>query len=178
MAKKGQTNIDEQTTAREVEDLCVTYRRGGLSYKRMATVVSETISGRKGAPFKFTEDNARVAVKRALARSLSYSPESAEELRQLELERLDQLQAAMWPRAMGRPSSSSSSASDAPDPQAARVVLDIMRERRELAGLDKLPPIGTKSGGAAVTFSIMTAAEVARTRAAAAAADVQDGLLA
>ena len=177
MAKKGQTNIDEQTTAREVEDLCVTYRRGGLSYKRMATVVSETISGRKGAPFKFTEDNARVAVKRALARSLSYSPESAEELRQLELERLDQLQAAMWPRAMGRPSSSPSP-SDAPDPQAARVVLDIMRERRELAGLDKLPPIGTKSGGAAVTFSIMTAAEVARTRAAAAAADVQDGLLA
>lgn len=63
-------------------------------------------------------------VRRELNRLLKLRNESAEQLRQMEQERLNQLQDAFWVKAL------------AGDEKAGRMILDIIRERSRLLGLD------------------------------------------
>lgn len=63
------------------------------------------------------------AVQRALARSIK---EPADEIRKMELARLDRLHEAVWPVATANP----------PDLAAVASVLKIMKRRAELLGLD------------------------------------------
>lgn len=63
-------------------------------------------------------------VQRALAQRLAEQTEAADELRAVELMRLDRLQAAAWPKAVGG------------DLKAIETCLKIIVERRKLLGLD------------------------------------------
>lgn len=87
-------------------------RKAGATYAHIAQVLN------------ITETAARKAVLRALARLNEKVSESAEEVRRLELERLDALLAALWGKAQ------------AGDGAAIDRVLRIMERRARLLGLD------------------------------------------
>lgn len=90
-------------------------RRAGTGYEAIARAVGYAGPG-----------PAHKAVQSALKRMLA---EPAEEVRALELARLDRLQMAHWPRAIG-------SGGVAPDPVATATVLRIMERRAKMMGLD------------------------------------------
>ena len=71
------------------------------------------------------------AVRRALAKHSDQTKEAVEELRQLELERLDALNLAFWPKAM------------AGDVQAGKLVLRTIEQRSRLLGLEAPRPLVT-----------------------------------
>lgn len=77
----------EDVIEREREALAL--RRGGATYQGIATRI-EGFGGNSGTAYR--------AVQRALRRTLQ---EPADDLRTLELERLDALHLAMWTKAMG-----------------------------------------------------------------------------
>jgi len=98
--------------AREREAQAVELRKNGLSYAAI------------GAELGISDEGARKACKRALERMLSELQESAEELREIELGRLDHMQTALWQKALDG------------DCQTIDRVLRIMQRRAKLAGLD------------------------------------------
>lgn len=109
-SKNRKQGLDEEVIEREREALAL--RRGGATYAGIATRV-EGFGGNAGTAYR--------AVQRALKRTLQ---EPADELRTLELERLDALHLAMWTKAMG----GSLGAVDR--------VLRIAERRAKLLGLD------------------------------------------
>jgi hypothetical protein len=101
-------NIDQETLDRETE--CLRLRRGGLTLDEIAKRVGYANPG-----------SVHKALERANARIVR---EDVEEIRNLEAERLDLLQAANWGRAL---------AGDIP---AGALVLRVMERRAKLLGLD------------------------------------------
>jgi hypothetical protein len=73
-----------------------------------------------------------------LQRLSEQSAESAQELRDLEAARLDELHAAHWPAAVGEDG-------QPPDPRAAALVLRIAQRRSALLGLDAPTRIETRN---------------------------------
>ena len=124
------------TVARQVE--AMTLRASGMGYAEIATQLG--FAGRSGA---------FAAVQRGLRQTVA---ESAALLRELELARLDQLQASLWPDAVGE-------GDDPPDLakrcKAITVILKIMARRAALMGLDRLPI--TSDSGAQSLKDVATA---------------------
>ena len=103
--------------ARERELQAVELRKAGLNYRQIGEVlgISHVAVGK--------------AVKRALATYSEQTKEATDELRQLELERLDALTLAFSPKAM------------AGDTQAAKLILRVMEHRSRLLGLEPPRPL-------------------------------------
>jgi hypothetical protein len=78
-----------------------------------------------------------------LQRLNEQSAESAQELRDLEAARLDELHRAHWPAAVGEDG-------QPPDPRAAALVLRIAQRRSELLGLDAPTRIETRNSSYSV----------------------------
>jgi len=98
--------------ALERENKALSLRRSGANEAEIAESLGMTKSG------------AHKAVWRALRRAQSLTAEQADEWVALELDRLDRMQMALWPRAL------------AGDVKAIDRILDIMRRRAKLLGLD------------------------------------------
>lgn len=105
-----------RVTARERELQAIELRKAGLSYRQIgeALGISHVAAGK--------------AIKRALQKCFEQTREETAELRNLELERLDELNLAFWGKAM------------AGDTQAGKLILRVIEQRARLLGLGPLPP--------------------------------------
>ena len=119
-------------------------RRAGLTWQRIAEQVGYA-----------DHSGAYLAYKRALKRVLK---QPAEELRQAEIDRLDRLQLAAWPKAMQG------------DNSAIATVLRIMERRAKLLGLDMPVKIAQDvtvwEGGESIDRAVRDLAELLRQNAA------------
>lgn len=123
--KSGSNAIEAKLRAIQAMDL----RRGGWSY--------QTIADRLG--YK-NPSSAYLAIKRLLERTAA---EPTEEVRQMELDRLDRMFAAFWPAAIGMPRRGRPDPD--PDPHAADRCLAIMRQRASLLGLNAPETINVRA---------------------------------
>lgn len=112
MAKPESKTSSRTLVAREREAEAVKLRESGASFEKIGKQLGVTTSG------------AYRAVARSLTRVIAQTSESAAQLRALELQRLDKLLLALWPRA--------SKGDDA----AVDRVLRVMERRAKLCGLD------------------------------------------
>lgn len=113
---RGKSAHATDLTRARLRDLeAVKLRASGLTYTQIA------------ADLGISETGARKAVKRSMEKIKEELRESAADLRNLELERLDALQYALWAKAT------------AGDVQAVDRVLRVMTRRAALLGLD-VPP--------------------------------------
>ena len=119
------------TRGREREEQALQLRIAGLTYRRI------------GEAMGISESGAYKAVKRALRRLNERIAENAEELRRMEMERLDALHLAFWPRAKQG------------DEKAADRILRIDAARRALCGLDAPVKTDVTSGGEPLTFRVV-----------------------
>ncbi len=116
--------------------IALALRKQGGSYRQIA----EQMRRMEGISPKYSEAQAHNDVRGALRELITRMDEAAEEVRRLELERLDELLSAYWHRAKT-------------DPQAAQLVLSIMGKLEVLRGLptDKRHvELSGKDGGALV----------------------------
>lgn len=187
MAKpKGPRRAQDVLTV-EVEELCVDLRRAGLSWRVMAEQVTSIMRGRLKAAadadaprareeqreplparqdWSITYEGCRQAVGRVRERLRAQTAEKATDLRDQELERLDAMLAAIWPKVLGKPSKQGG-----PEPtptvqlQAQLVALKISAERRVLTGIsaEELGKVGEE--GAEVTFRVWTPEGIAKRKA-------------
>jgi hypothetical protein len=165
----------------EIDELCVDLRRGGMSYRQIARQVSATIRERlrqrhladipKAAAenrdpipehpeWSITHEACRLAVQRALRRAEERTTEVAKEIRQIELERLDTMQMALWPKALGDPMKNKTA-----DTQACLAILKIMEHRRVLTGIGAAELGALGEEGAEVRFSVWTPEAIAKKKA-------------
>ena len=98
--------------ARERELEALKYRKLGMSYQQIADRMDMSLAG------------AYKAVKRAIARITKEADDVAEEVRAIELQRLDELTLTYQPRAMKG------------DEKAAKLVIQVMDRRAKLLGID------------------------------------------
>jgi hypothetical protein len=113
--KTNRTNrVGIKALEREVQALEL--RKAGVSYR----VIAARMEMSQGGAFK--------AVMRAIDRIRAESSEKAEQLREIELMRLDSLQAGIWVDAVNG------------DPKAVNTLLRLMKRRAELLGLDAPSP--------------------------------------
>lgn len=103
--------------ARERELQAVELRKAGFNYRQIGELlgVSHVAAGK--------------AVKRALKTYSEQTKEATDDFRQLELERLDELNLAFWPKAV------------AGDIQAAKLILRVVEQRSRLLGLEAPRPL-------------------------------------
>lgn len=111
-AMKCKTGAEAVTTAQS-EERALDLRRTGASYREIATALNMSLG------------NAHKLVKRGLTRNLAKCNELADEIRTLELDRLDALQTYLWEKARRG------------NATAIDRVLKIMERRARLLGLDK-----------------------------------------
>ncbi len=109
--------VSEEAALRRPKSLDM--RIGGLSYRDI------------GRQLGVSYETARIDVKTILKETLDEAKEEAEELRQIEVERLDILWNKWFARAIG-----SKELKIMPDKDAALRCLQIMKRRAELLGLD------------------------------------------
>lgn len=114
--------------AREHEEKALALRRAGTSYQQIGEALGITPSG------------AYRSVARVLARLRKTSDETAEEIRQQELMRLDEMQFALYPTARRG------------DVKAVETILKIQARRAKLLGLDA-PEKLQHSGAIATTYA-------------------------
>lgn len=124
----------------ERERQAIALRLGGANY---ATIAAE---------LGVAESSAYRYVRGAMDRARKEATEGAHHIMQLELERLDRLQAAYWPAAIGSAEGEGGAAA-APDAKAAEMCLKIMERRIRLMGLERagLSPAGPDSAAADVS---------------------------
>lgn len=103
--------------AADNENRALELRMAGANYHQIADQIGTTYS------------LAYNTVRRALERIARENTAMADKVRDLEAARYDRLMASWWPRALG-------SASKAPDPKAAAIVMDIIHRRCKLFGAD------------------------------------------
>lgn len=109
---KCRTGAEAVTTAQS-EERALDLRRTGASYREIATALNMSLG------------NAHKLVKRGLTRNLAKCSELADEIRTLELDRLDAMQTYLW----GKAKRGNATAVDR--------ILKIMERRARLLGLDK-----------------------------------------
>lgn len=125
MARSGESKTSvNMLAAADRQRQALELRRAGAGYDLIARQL-----GYAGPP------GAHKAVATALHRMLA---EPAEDVRALELARLDRLQLAHWSRAIGTPETD-------PDPVATSTVLKIMERRAKLMGLDAPATINVRT---------------------------------
>lgn len=128
MARGG---TKEQAKIAERVQLALEYRRAGNSYR--------WIGNRLGVSY----EQARRDVENELKRLAAERQDSAEELRQLELERCDMLLAGLEPMAT------------VGNPGAVNSFLRVMERRAKLLGLDAPVKQDVTSGGDKITFAFV-----------------------
>ena len=123
----------------EGERRAIALRLGGANYATIAADLGVSLS----SAYRY--------VRGAMDRARKEATEGAHHIMQLELERLDRLQAAYWPAAIGSVEGDATAAA-APDTKAAEMCLKIMERRIRLMGLDRagLSPADPDSGAADV----------------------------
>lgn len=112
---------NQQISAVEKQLRALELRKSGAAYATIAEVLGYR-----------SPSGAHAAVKSALKKTLQ---EPADELRQLELARLDAMLAALWPKA------------NAGDVKAVHGVLKVLERRAKLLGLDAPTETDITSGG-------------------------------
>lgn len=121
---EGQPGDKTELTLREIR--AVQLRAAGADYNQIAKALQ--YANRSGA-FK--------AVRRALQR---WGSEAVEELRILELHRLDTITQKLWPQVVGSPAREQDNGpplpAKAPDPKAMELYLKVSARRAKLLGLD------------------------------------------
>lgn len=108
--------------------LAMELRKAGLSYREIAS----TLKKRPGISDKYNESQAHKDVKYGLERTVELTRQAAQEVRRLELERLNDLHRVLWGQvvvaeAEGR----------APDLRAVDRLLRVQERRARLRGLDE-----------------------------------------
>jgi hypothetical protein len=107
------TTSKRNIRARENENKVLDLRRQGISYEKIHRITGLSISG------------AHAMVKRVMERLTEYANETADEIKKQELLRLDEMQAALYKKAVKG------------DIRAIDAVLRIMQRRAKLLGLDE-----------------------------------------
>jgi hypothetical protein len=122
VAKTGKTRDGkDQAAIVERRKTALEYRRAGMSYPEIA--VRMKLSG-PGSAYRIVQKALKATYK-----------EAADDVRKLELERLDRLMLAWWPAAIGRKAADGKPAMP-PDGDATDRVLRIMKQRAVLLGLN------------------------------------------
>lgn len=118
--------------------LALTLRKQGGSFRDIA----DALRKQPGVSAGYSPSNAYRDVRDELDRLNKQNSETAEQVRRLELERLDTLHAKLWPMALKG------------DFAAFDRVLSLMDRRDRYLGISKLPPVGLElSGAVGVTHS-------------------------
>lgn len=119
-----------QAQGRGPDDIAILeYRKAGLSYRKIAEQMGCSVS------------TVYEAVKRAMAVVSETTAQQAKVIRDTELERLDELQVALWSKARGRPARGTPGDPNyqpavEPDMKAVDRLLRIMERRAKLLGID------------------------------------------
>lgn len=111
MAKQSK-NSRQRVSGAVMEEKCLRLRIAGMSYSQIGKEVG------------CCKQNAHRAVTKALAETRKRVGESAEQLRDIELKRLDALWMAMWSKAQTG------------DARAADTMIRVMKRRASMLGLD------------------------------------------
>jgi hypothetical protein len=123
VAKKGKTRDGkDQAAIAERRRKALEFRKAGMGYEDIAHQMGLAGPG-----------SAHRIVKKALRATYQ---EPADDVRKLELERLDRLMLAWWPAAIGRGKTADGKPAVPPDGDATDRVLKIIKQRTELLGLD------------------------------------------
>jgi hypothetical protein len=123
VAKSGKTRDGkDQAAIAERRRKALEFRKAGMGYEEIARQMG--LAG-PGSAYK--------VVQKALKATYQ---EPAEDVRKLEVERLDRLMLAWWPAATGRGKTADGKPAVPPDGDATDRVLKIMKQRAELLGLD------------------------------------------
>jgi hypothetical protein len=96
MADPNSPTAPVRVATAERQNLALALRKQGGSYRKIADVLSK----RDGISDRYSPDQAYRDVMAGLKRLNEKSLELADEIRRLELERLDDLHAVYWPKAM------------------------------------------------------------------------------
>lgn len=142
MAKKGSKSPESKASKRRVATVeqdtkALALRRTGLGYEKIGEAL--------GIPTSTAYDS----VIRGLEDAIENRREEAEKVRQLEIDRLDELLAACWPKATK------------PNPALIDRVLRIMERRAKLLGLDA-PAKQQVADIGSITDKLVQAAEAAK----------------
>lgn len=120
---RGKKSEARQINIEERRQQALDFRKAGYSYRDI------------GARLEVSHEQARRDVEAALAALVADTKDSAEQLRQLELERLDMLTKALEPMAA------------VGNPGAVNSFLRVMERRAKLLGLDKPQAVDVTTGG-------------------------------
>ena len=120
---RGKKSEARQINIEERRQQALDFRKAGYSYRDI------------GARLEVSHEQARRDVEAALAALVADTKGSAEQLRQLELERLDMLTKALEPMAA------------VGNPGAVNSFLRVMERRAKLLGLDKPQAVDVTTGG-------------------------------
>ena len=126
---------------------------------RMAGASERTIASQLG----LSPGGVHKIIARELATVRAETGEAAEEARKLELERLDQLQTALWPAAIGV-NATTGTRTD-PNLQAVDRVLRVMERRAQLLGLDFKPKVEGAGEAPPMEFTLVIDGNVQHTPA-------------
>ena len=126
MAEIPETARPQRAKAIVRQQKCLELRVAGATYRQISKALTEA-----GTPCGVK--TAFQDVQRAIRAIQKYTHEQAETLKQLEIDRLDNLMMALWNKATATN----------PDVKAAMACLRIMESRRTLLGLDAPPKLPT-----------------------------------
>lgn len=129
MGKRRNSKTDRELNASKRRALVISLRRAGATYEQIA---DECISefGIDNLPLGWDSRYAYNDLKRVLEKAKAETEETAEEIKSIELARLDEMHSRVYPVALG-------SEEVPPDMRAVDRVLSIGKRRAELLGLDK-----------------------------------------
>lgn len=135
--KRVHTSAQQLQTA-ERRAFVLAMRKSGATYDQIANAAIEQF-GTDHLPSGWDKRYAYRDVQAELTSLRTDTAENAEAIRQIEVERLDALLAALWGQARGKRTKDEYIP---PDLQALDRVLKIMERRAKLVGLDKTPSDG------------------------------------
>lgn len=137
--KPENINIPGQVVAQNRRLFILRLRAAGATYEKCAQAAHEHF-GTENLPRGYDRRNAYQDCRREIEKLKSETQEAADEVRSLELQRLDELQASLWSRALGRPArgrrgSDTYEPERPPDYKAVDRILSIMDRRARYHGL-------------------------------------------
>ena len=124
--RRGKT--DRELDCAKRRELVLTYRRMGANYRQIAAQIIEEI-GIDNLPKNYDSRQVYQDLKRELEKARAEIAETAEEVRQIELDRLDEMHSRVYPVALG-------TEEIPPDMRAVDRVLKIGERRAALLGID------------------------------------------
>jgi hypothetical protein len=111
-------------------------RKTGASLRQIAFLWNEQKQVKSGEWDSITHETVRKDLKASLRELNKLEKQEAEDLRRLELERLDAIQLQFWSLAIGKYNADTDQWEDKPSVSAGWFILAILKRRAELLGLD------------------------------------------